>query len=527
MYDLLLRGGCVIDGTGKARCRADVAVKDGLIADIGILHGAAAKETLDAEGLAVAPGFIDAHSHSDTSFLIDPSGASKLYQGVTTEITGNCGSSPFPCREGSAGGDIRKSASFRRFLDTFEVEGHHMAVNQAPLVGHGTLRRCVIGDEDRAPTEMELKKMRRLLDKELSFGAWGLSLGLEYAPGCFAAQEELNALGKSVKKFDGVVTCHMRSEGLEIEKALEELITVGRISGAKVNVSHLKIDNYTRHGIAPKIWQIIEDARRGGVAITADMYPYAASCTTLSIRCPKWSLDGGSESLLRRLRGERRADVVDGIRTHYFSAERAETCLFCDDGGYWPEIVGKTLRHVAENLIGTSDYAQAAAEVLIKTQAQARCIFFVMSPEDVSYFLKCDTGIGSDGYALPLNERKLPDRPHPRSYGAIAEFLRIAREEALCPLEEAVRRITGKPAGIFGIRDRGRLQTGFAADICVFDPETVAPRSTYLDPVRPAQGIKHVVINGAVAMRDGEQTELRNGRFLRKGLFHNPSNEMH
>ena len=218
MFDIIIKGGDVVDGSGSKRFRADVAVRDGKIARIGENIAGEAKETLDAGGLAVAPGFIDAHAHSDTSFLIDSSGASKLYQGITTEITGNCGDSPFPCNVDES---IDSSASFERFLERFQSQGLSMAVNQALLVGHGTLRSCVMGDEDRAPTDSEINKMRALLARELAFGAWGLSLGLEYAPGCFAAQRELNALGETVKEFDGAVSCHMRSEGLEIDRAIE------------------------------------------------------------------------------------------------------------------------------------------------------------------------------------------------------------------------------------------------------------------------------------------------------------------
>ena len=285
-----------------------------------------------------------------------------------------------------------------------------------------------------------------------------------------------------------------------------------------MNISHLKIDNFRVHGRAREVWQHIERLKNEGIRITADMYPYTASCTTLSIRCPKWSLSGGNEALLGFLRGPRRGEIVEGIRAHYFNAERAETCLFCDDGGLWPEITGRTLRFVAEELCSSRDYAAVAARVLEKTQARAKCVFFVMSESDMMYFLKCDTGIGSDGYALPLDESRLTDRPHPRSFGARAEFLRLAREHRLCSLEEAVRRVTSKPADIIGLKDRGRLKEGMCADICVFDPGLIAPRSTYESPCLPATGVRHVLVNGSVALRDGRQTAARCGSFLRKHL---------
>ena len=512
--DIVIRGGTIIDGTGRAGYRGDIAVKDGTIIALGDLQRLRGQREFSAEGLAVAPGFIDAHAHSDTMFVRDNSGASKLYQGVTTEISGNCGDSPFPAPMGNT--DPWQLPSFADFLEAFSSRCCRMAVNQALLVGHGTLRETVAGDANRAVTPAEMEEMKRLLRRDLEAGAWGLSLGLEYAPGCFANQAELNELGKTVREMDGIVTCHMRSEGLEIGKALNELAEIGRVSGAHVHASHLKLDNYTVHSRAPEVWETIERANREGIRFTADMYPYTASSTTLSIRCPRWSMDGGREGLLRCLRGPRRQEIVEAIRRHYPNAERAETCLFSDDRGAWPEIVGKTLRQVAEDMLGTNDYAEAAAEVLLRTEAKVWCVFFVMSEQDMLYFLSQDICIGSDGYALPGDPAKLNYRPHPRSYGAIAEFFRLAREKKLCGLEEAVRRVTGKPAEVFGLPDRGRLEAGMAADITVFDPAALAPQATYLEPVRLARGVKLVIVNGEVALEDGAQTAARAGQFLRR-----------
>lgn len=524
MEELIIRGGTVIDGTGAPRYKADVAVSGGVITAIGDLSGVQAEKELDAAGYIVAPGFIDAHSHSDTAFLRDSSSASKLYQGVTTEVSGQCGYSPFPAlpqRMKSTtseldGDDDWYCASFDDFVRRFEASKYEMAVNQAILVGHGSLRAGVIGYEDRPVTSEELEQMKALLRRDLADGAWGMSLGLEYSPGFFASADELRELGKVVKEFDGLIPCHMRNEGTEIDTAIEELLSVGRTSGVHVHVSHLKVDNYKVHGRAPEVWGILEKAREEGVNVTADMYPFIASCTSLTIRCPQWSKEGGGRAVVDFLQGPRRREVIEGIRTHYFNAERAETCLFNSDGGLWPEIVGKTLRQVAEELLHTDDYAEAAAEVLIRTQARAGCIFFVMSEDDMLYFLSKDVGIGSDGYAYSGDPEKVPGKPHPRSYAAISEFLRRAREHRLCSLEEAVRRITSKGADMIGLADRGRLQVGKVADITVFDPETVGPRSTYLDPIQLSRGVHHVVIAGGVAMENGGQTALRAGKFLRK-----------
>ncbi len=517
MQDIILTSGKIIDGSGQKPYFSDVAVKDGKITMIGDLKNIQAKTTLNCEGLCVSPGFIDAHSHSDTSFLKDSSSASKLYQGITTEITGQCGSSPFPSlKEKLDPENVWHFESFSDFVNAFEKSDYSMAVNQAILVGHGSLRAGVIGYEDREATEDELNQMKSLLRRDLEAGAWGMSLGLEYSPGFFAGRDELHALSRVVKEFDGLIPCHMRNEGLEIDKAIDELIDINRETGAHVHISHLKIDSFRVHGRANEVWEKIERAQKSGVNITCDLYPFLASCTDLTIRCPKWSREGGSEKLLRRLEGPERAKVVDGIREHYFNAERAETCLFSDDGGHFPEIVGKTLRYVAEELLHTTDYAEAAAEVLIRTSAEAGCIFFVMNEEDMQYFLSRDTSIGSDGWALSGDPAIVKIKPHPRSYGAITEFLRLAREKKICPIEEAVRRVTKKTADLIGLTDRGLIKEGLSADVCVFDENEIAPTATYLEPVRLSKGVKHVIVNGEIALRDGRQTSVRAGRFLKK-----------
>ena len=513
--DIVIRGATVIDGTGRPGFRGDIAVADGKILIVGDCSGLRAKEEFKAEGLTCAPGFIDAHAHSDTMFVKDSSGASKLYQGITTEVSGNCGASPFPKPEGNK--NPWRCASYADFLRAFDERGACMAVNQAMLAGHGSLRESVVGESARPASPKEMERMKDQLRRDLEAGALGMSLGLEYAPGCFAGQEELNALGAVVQEAGGIVTCHMRSEGLRVFDAIDELAQVGRASGVHVHISHIKLDHYSVHGQAPAVWEKIEQLRHEGVHITADVYPFTASATTLTIRCPRWSMDGGEEALLGFLKGDRRQEVVEGIRSHYFNAQRAETCLFSDGGGLWPEIVGKTLRFVAEEILHTSDYAEAAAVVLERTRARARGVFFVMSEEDMLYFLSKDICIGSDGYALPDDPEKVGSLPHPRSYGAVAEFLRLAREKQICPLEKAVRRVTSKPAETFGLRDRGRLAPGMAADVTVFDPNLIAPRATYLNPVQAAQGVQWVIVGGKIALRDGRQTGERAGRFLRRG----------
>ena len=517
MEDLIIRGGTVLDGTGAPGFRADVAVTGDRITAVGDLSGRKAARELDAGGLAVAPGFFDAHCHSDTSFVRDSSHAAKLYQGITTEVCGQCGYSPYPYPAEKADGDGWRCASFADYARRLDSGRWPMGTNLAPLVGHGRIRACVADYDDRPVTAGELEEMKRILRRELEAGAWGMSLGLEYSPGCFASREELRELGAVVKEFDGLLTAHLRNEGALLPQAIEELLSVGRDTGVHVHVSHLKIDDFRHHGKAPEIWKILEDARAQGINVTQDMYPYTASSTGLTNRVPKWALEGGDAAVEQVLAGPRRQEVLEFIREkYYFNAERAETALISDEHGFWPEIRGKTLRQVAEELLHTDDYAEAAAEILTRTHGSADGIFFVMSEEDMLYFLGKDVSVCSDGSAYPIDPAKMDSLPHPRSYGAIAEFFRLAREKRLCTPEEAVRRVTWKAARMLGMTDRGLLKPGLAADITVFDPASIAPQSTYLDPIRPAKGVAHVVLNGAVALENGVQTDLRAGRLLRR-----------
>lgn len=443
---------------------------------------------------------------------------------MTTEVCGQCGFSPFPAlpeylAEVDPGEGVDQSwycASFRDFAKKMEDGGWQMGVNLAPLTGHGSLRAGVLGYANRAVTDEELRSMQELLRQDLEAGVWGLSLGLEYSPGCFADQKEFAALGRVLKEYDAFLPAHLRNEGEKLPQAIDELLSVGRETGVHVHISHLKLDNYRVHGTAPAIWKRIADAKASGVNVTADMYPYDACCTYLNNRCPKWALEGGNGAVEQVLAGPRRQEVLDYIRQVYYpNAQRAATCLIQDDAGFWPEIVGHTLQEIADDMLHM-DYPEAAAEILTRTHGLANCIFFVISEEDMLYFLRQDIGIGSDGYSYPDDPKKIACLPHPRSFGAIARFLRLAREKQLCSLEEAVRRITSKGAAMLGMTDRGLLKAGYVADITVFDPAEIGDRATYLKPIQLAQGVRHVVLGGQVALEDGVQTEVRAGRILRK-----------
>lgn len=421
MDDIIIRGGLVVDGSGEPGFRADVAVKDGRIRAIGDLSGEKAARELDASGLAVAPGFFDAHCHSDTTFLLDSSGAAKLYQGVTTEVCGQCGFSPFPAlpehlAEVDPGEGVDQSwycASFRDFAKRWRTAAGSWASIWRPLRATARCGPAFWAMPTGPLPTKSCAPCRSCCGRIWRPACWGLSLGLEYSPGCFADQKEFAALGRVLKEYDAFLPAHLRNEGEKLPQAIDELLSVGRETGVHVHISHLKLDNYRVHGTAPAIWKRIADAKAAGVNVTADMYPYDACCTYLNNRCPKWALEGGNGAVEQVLAGPRRQEVLDYIRDVYYpNAQRAATCLIQDDAGFWPEIVGHTLQEIADDMLHM-DYPEAAAEILTRTHGLANCIFFVISEEDMLYFLQQDIGIGSDGYSYPDDPKRSPACPIP------------------------------------------------------------------------------------------------------------------
>lgn len=523
MQDIIIKNGLVADGSGAEPYPGGVAVKDGLITRVGDISCLCARETLDAAGLVIAPGFIDAHCHSDVSFIMDERCQSRILQGITTEICGQCGDSYFPClpenrRYISSRAELPHeeewaAEGFDAFRSHVRLRNVKMSTNLCQLVGHGALRSGVMGKADRAPDKSEFETMCRLLERELSAGAWGLSLGLEYSPGCFSETGELIALARVVQHCGGIVTVHMRDEGRDIFGAVEEVIEIGRRSGARMHISHLKIDRPVNWGRAREVWELIENARGEGIRLTADVYPYTASCTGITNRCPKWAIEGGVESAARFLRTERRGEILEHLAGRFPDSEWARRCLISNTYARFPEAEGKTLLEVSEML--RLSYAEAAAELIERTDGLADCIFFSMDERDLDFFIRRDVCIGSDGKGYPLEPALVgSEKPHPRYYGAIVRFLRLARERRLCTVGEAVRRVTSSAAVMLGLAGRGSLVPGFAADITVFDPGSVADRATYLDPFQRPDGIVHVVVNGRAALRGGVETCVSAGEYI-------------
>lgn len=526
MVDLILKNGLICDGTGSMPFTGDVAIRNGKILALApglVCDGA---EMLDVSGLVVSPAFIDMHSHSDSSFLLDERCESKIHQGVATEVAGQCGSSPFPrnqdqmikLNEAIAAGKRTKrgayqAASFEELLRK-RTTADRMSTNLVQMVGHNAIRQSVAGLVGRPARKDEIELSSRLLEENLAQGAWGLSLGLEYMPGIFAQTEELEALARVCSAHGVVITSHMREEGKDVFHSIEEMIALSRCTGARIHISHLKLRDQCVWGQAEKLYQRICDARAEGISITADIYPYNACSTSISIRLPRWAMDGGSENAYRMLAqpGPDRERILAYFQETLPARADGDRIYIVSTAGRFPEADDRTIGELSESWGMT--VPDALVKFLTETRCEANCIFFNMNEGDVHFLLRRDLAIGSDSSARPFDPAANDGKPHPRSYGTFPRFLRLRRELDLCPLETAIHRITQEPAEIVGLKDRGVLAPGMIADIAVFNERIIGDTATYADPFQKPIGMNHVIMNGGFALRDGVQTNLRLGDYL-------------
>ncbi len=511
LASLIIKNGRVIDGTGAPAFNADLAVDGDRIFRIAPAIEDCAEAVIDADGLVVAPGFIDIHAHGGTGILNAPTADSKVHDGVTTEVVGNCGSSAFPARDGSKG--------YRSAADFFEaVERVGSSINRASLVGLGAIRAFVVGPEARPADAVELARMREEAARALDEGAFGVSSGLIYPPGCFATREEIAHVAGAAGECGALYATHMRSEGLEIEAAIEEAEFVARASGARLQISHVKLAWMQN-------WQKIEwlDNRLhgmldAGLDLACDRYPYTAASTNIGAILPNWVYDGSDEQCKARLRDpDTRSRIAEEVLALHPEPEYWDrvTIATIPEGGD-PAFNGKTLRQVAE--MRGEQPIDAVMNLLIECREKPGAIFFSMIEENLRRILSWPfVAIGSDARARSLLIGSLNDKPHPRAYGTFSRVLgRYVREEKLLTLEEAVRRMTSLPAERLGLRDRGALREGACADIAVFDPTMVADRATFADPHQISAGIPHVIVNGVAVIRDGKHTGALPGRMLRR-----------
>lgn len=530
MYDIVLKNGVIVDGMRTKPYQASLAVKNGLIVKIGNdIDAAEADSIIDASNLIIAPGFIDIHTHSDASFIIDDRSESKIYQGVTTEIVGQCGSTFYPSSPqnienlqayvGGSGRDLDTnyyaSCSFANFIEKAQKQGKKLSNNWATLIGHNALRTSVMKLEGRKATPAEIQQMADLLEQEMKAGAWGLSLGLGYAPGIFSDIEELVALGHVVAKYGGMIASHMRNQGNHIYEALDEMFEVNKQTGAHIHIAHLKVGGKQNWGTSNKVLDHIRKAQQEGVKVTCDIYPYEASSSGITNVLPKWTLAGGKEAAAARFAGPEREKIMAELNERFQEDSDGHQIYIVSTNGLYPVADDKTITDLAKEL--NISMAEAVEKVVVATKGNCSQISFAMDEKDMLNFIKeIDIAIGSDGSGRPLDPKLTRGKPHPRNYGTFPRFLRLAREHQLMPVEDAVYKMTGLSATMMGIKDRGILKEGLIADITVFDPEKVTDTATYKNPFSKPIGVKYVIVNGEVAVADGEQTEKRAGKFLVK-----------
>lgn len=523
MYDLVLRNIRIIDGSSAPWFRGWVGVKDGVIAGVGT--GAPpqdALETVDGEDRCLAPGFIDIHAHSDVSLPACPTAESRILQGVTTEIGGLCGLSVIPVNQTPERrkqlrdyvGDLDYNwETAGQYLDV--LEGIGTSTNFGTAVGHGTLRVAAMGFDARPAEPSEMETMKTLLRQALEDGAFCLSSGLIYPPGCYADTDELTELCRELVPYGAYYETHMRDEGEGVVDALKEALEICRRSGAPLQISHHKV---TRRSV----WQVhckttialIEQARRQGLDVTANQYPYSASATTLDSNAPLWAFEGGVEGLLARLQdSEARKRINEeanashigrwgDIFIPYVSTEKNQ----------WT--VGKSIQEIAD--IRGVDPADACFDLIVEERCRVGEVNYGMCEEDIEYIMSQPfTMIGSDGEAASLDH---PGQPHPRWYGTFPRVIgKYCRERKLFSLETAVFKMTGLPACRLGLQNRGLIREGMQADLVLFDFDEIEDTPTYQNPKQPCKGIRRVYVNGVLTARDGVHTGARNGHILRKG----------
>ena len=498
-FDVLIRNGRVIDGTGNPWYRADVGVKNGRIAAIGNLAAKSADSTIDAANRVVTPGFIDVHTHVEGAVELNPMGANYLLDGVTTIVTGNCG-----------GSRVDLKTWFEK-LETIKL-----GLNLATLIGHNSVRSEVMGGANRLANDEEIAKMQALVDKAMQDGAVGFSTGLIYIPGTYSDTREVVALGRAAGKYNAVYASHMRDEGAKVKDAITEAVTVGREAGLRVQISHFKIDTPRLWGSSKDSIALVEEFRKQGVDVVVDQYPYDHSSTNLAITLPSWALADNPKAVEERLNSpETRQRVATEMKLRLAELGHKDfSYAIVANYGADPALNGKNISEInkaAGRQATLDNEVETILQMIVKGGAQM--VYHSMGMEDVERILRYpNTAIASDGGIREFGS----GMPHPRSYGTnarvLAEFVRV---RGTLTLEDAIRRMTSLPARTFRFNDRGLLRVGFAADLLIFDPAKVKDLSTYPDPHHYSEGFDHVFVNGVAVVNEGKLNENRPGRILR------------
>jgi len=531
-FDIVIKGGEIFNGTGSPSFNADIGISEGKIIRIGEINDKGSK-TIDAKGLVVSPGFIDMHNHADHAILAFPNAECYIIQGVTTSLVGNCGLSMAPINSHYL--DLTKTYlspflrtdfdyqwDWRTSKEYFEkISKNHTAINLAPLVGQGTLRIAVKGFEMTKASEEEMEKMKNILKQELEEGAFGLSTGLVYPPGSYSTTEELIELTSVLKKYNALYTTHLRNESDHLLESVEEAIKIGEENGISVEISHHKAIGKANWGKVKKSLKMLESAGHRGVDINCDVYPYTAAMTTVSSSLPPWSLEGGIEKMLARLKNYKERlkiekDITEGrmkgenwIKGIGWGNIMVAECPLDKDAE------GKSLEMLFKERNQFHQPFKALFDWLIKIKGEATMVFFCMDEEDVKTVISSPLStIISDSWVMA------PDgggKPHPRGYGSFPRVLgKYVREEKTLTLEEAIKKMTSLPANKIGLKNRGIIKEGYWADITIFNKNKIKDKATFENPHQYPEGIYYVIVNGQVAVDNGKITGLKPGIILKR-----------
>jgi N-acyl-D-amino-acid deacylase len=496
-YDLVITNARIVDGTGNPWFRGSVAVRDGRIVRVGNFDAEGARRTIDAQNRIVAPGFIDVHAHVEGIYN-NPSAENFIRMGVTSLVTGNCGGS---------------TTDVKRFLE--RMRETPIAVNLATLIGHNSVRSQVMGTDNRAPTAEEQKKMNELVEQAMRDGAVGLSTGLIYLPGTFAKTEEVVELARIASRYDGVYASHIRDEGNGVVEAIKEAINIGEQAQMPVEISHFKISSRALWGETPTTIGLVEEARRRGLEVTVDQYAYTASSTSLNARMPSWAIAGGLEEGKKRLADKATRERIIKEMKEDLKKKKFKDYSFAYVASYRanPEFNGKNIAEITQMKRGTKKLDAQIEQIFEMYEAGgASMVYRVMSEDDVKNIMRQPfTMIASDSSVRAFGEGV----PHPRGYGNNARVLaRYVREMKIIPLEDAVRKMTSLPAQTFRLSDRGLIREGYAADLVIFDEQTVADNATFENPHQYPTGFSAVIVNGELVFDGEKMTGQRPGRPL-------------
>jgi N-acyl-D-amino-acid deacylase len=527
-YDVLIKGGTVYDGTGGEARQADIGIRGDRIVAVGNLQSARAGSVVDAGGLAVAPGFINMLSHSEVSLIIDPRSMSELKQGITTQIFGESSMGPLSQemkdRRIAQQADLKYDivwTSLGEYLTYLERRG--ISQNVASFIGAPTLREYAIGLDNKPPTPEQLDKMRELVRQEMEAGALGITTALIYPPATFARTDELIELSKVAAKYKGKYIAHIRSEADQLAEAVQETIRISREAGLPVEIYHLKASGQENWPKMARVLAMINDARKNGVKISADMYTYTAGGTGLNSCMPPWVYDGGAEAAYKRLQDpEIRRKIAAAMRTPskdwenlYLLAGSPDRILLASfKSDALKPLTGKTLAEVAR--MRGKDPTETVMDLVLEDRSRVGTIYFMMDEENIKRQIREPwVSFGSDASSMAPEGAFLKSSTHPRAYGNFARLLgKYVREEKVISLAEAVRRLSGLPASNLELANRGFLKEGMFADVVVFDPNTIADLATFEKPQQYSVGVKHVFVNGVQVLKDGEHTGARAGRAL-------------